>query len=67
MVERRAGGRRFPACQREDLVWVEADGAADLVAGEFAGFPLVEDRPRRQAEELAELAGGDEPLGHDPA
>jgi hypothetical protein len=49
---------------REDLVWVEADGAADLVAGEFAGLPLVEDRPRRQAEEFTELAAGDEPLGH---
>jgi hypothetical protein len=52
---------------REDLVWVEADGAAHLVAGEFARLPLVEDRPRHQAEELAELAGSDEPLGHVPA
>src|SRR5206468_11524077 len=50
--------------KREDLVEVEANGAAELVAGELAALPLVENRRRLEAETLGELAGGQEAVAH---
>jgi hypothetical protein len=46
-----------PSCSQYFLE-VEADGAAELEAGELAALPLVEDRRRLKTEVVAELAGG---------
>jgi hypothetical protein len=50
----------------EDLVEVEADGAAELEPGELAALPPVEDRARLEADRLAELAGSEQFAVHDP-
>jgi hypothetical protein len=46
------------------LLEVEADGAAELEAGELAPLSLVQHRRRRQAEVGRQLAGGEKAVAH---